>query len=705
MFKPFKPASSGSRLFVENRFENVRGPVETIVGPGNVFTSETDLLLYSYDSGLDRARPEAVVRFTATSQVAGVVRILYEAGIPYVARCSGTNLSGGCIPLRGGVILNLASLNKILRIDTAKNFAVVEPGVINMALQQELGKAGYFYPPDPASQKVCSIGGNVGENAGGPSCLKHGVTSNHVIALDVVTPEGGTAHWSVNDPGPDMVGLFVGSEGTLGIATGIWLNIVKNPACVKTALAAFPSLETAISAVTGIIASGVVPRAIEAMDRITVEAVEGHTKAGYPRDAEAVLIIEFDGAQTAVETESKIAETMCRKNSCSLWRIASEECERNLLWEGRRGSYAAMSRLAPNILVEDGVVPRPKLPEALALIREITAKHGVRAGLVFHAGDGNLHPNMVFDERNRKETYRVKKAGYEILKACVDLGGSISGEHGVGVNKRVAMHWLFDETALDLFRGIKLSLDHKTLANPDKITPVSSEKISRRPSLFGRLSPEAVEIAEQVRARYARRQPSVIVGWGTRLPKHFRGHDVPELSLKKLRRIIDLDPANFTVTFEAGIDTAHLKKAVAREGCHLLLPETAESVGGLMASRAYPGIRNMALGAQLLLPDGRIAEFGGKVMKNAAGYDLSKFLVGSWGAFGIILALTLRLYPKPFEGGDITSAPAPFVPDETRRSLKKVFDPENLFNPFIFGQQKNFTTERTETRKEDTENV
>lgn len=677
-------------MFKKHRFSKASGKIKEIAGPGNVFCSEADLLLYSYDSGLDRAKPEAVVRITDRSLIAPVVKCLYENEIAYVARGSGTNLSGGCVPLKGGVVLNLSLLNKILEVDTAENFAVVEPGVCNMALQNRLAETGHFYAPDPASQRVCSIGGNVGENSGGPRCLKYGVTSNHVIRMEWVTPEGKTARWSVDDPGPDMLGLMVGSEGTLGIATKIWLKILKEPESIRTALCSFPSVEAAITAVTEIIKAGVVPRTIEAMDKITASAVEARVHAGYPANAEAVLLMEVDGSRQKTERDIKIVETICRNNSCLDWRPAATPEEREKLWEGRRGAYAAMSRLAPNVLVEDGVVPRPKLPEALKSVRDIASRYEIKVGLLFHAGDGNLHPNIIFDERNRDETRRVKKAGYEILKACVALGGSISGEHGIGVEKRVGMSWLYDSGTIELFRGVKSAFDPENLANPDKIIPVSQHTEIRQALLKPaprEWSQEAGEIVREVRERAQRSRPSVISGLRTRLKALNPDYKKEELlPLETMRSIVDLDKPNYTVTVEAGIDLPSFKKELAAEDCHLRIPDMEGTLGGILASKAWIPARDLVLGMQVLLPDGTIADLGGKVVKNVAGYDITKLMLGSWGAYGIILTVTLKLHSQAQPAGK-KEAPRPasmFKPGEYHRKLKKAFDPGNLFNPWIF---------------------
>ncbi|MFH1620301.1 MAG: FAD-linked oxidase C-terminal domain-containing protein [bacterium] len=675
-------------MFRKDRFHRIRKSIEAVVGPENVFTSEADILLYSYDSGLDRARPEAVVRFTDSLQVSPVVKILCAGGMPYVARGSGTNLSGGCVPLKGGVILNLAPLSRILEIDTVNNLAVVEPGVCNMALQDELAKTGHFYAPDPASQRVCTIGGNVGENAGGPRCLKYGVTSSHILKLDVVTPEGETVHWSVDDPGPDLVGLMVGSEGTLGTAIRIWVRILPEPQNIATALAAFPDMEPALEAVTGMISSGILPRTLEAMDRVTVEAVEAHMKTGWPADCGAVLLIELDGDRCSVEKETELAEKICRKNSCLSWSLASGKEEREKLWEGRRGAFPAMARLAPNVLVEDGVVPRPRLPEALRRVREIASRYDIKVGLLFHAGDGNLHPNIIFDERNLDETRRVKKAGYEILKTCVALGGSISGEHGIGVGKRVAMSWLYDSAALELFRKVKGAFDPEGLANPDKLNPVetSSGQAVLRP-LRGNRSAAADSVIGKVKERFRRGAPSVITGLKTKFPPS-AGDYAPgeELPLSGADGILELDRGNCTVTAESGAALISLKKKLSAEGLHLHVPDMPGTLGGLLATRAWTPVRELVLGLDLLLPDGSVVCLGGKVMKNVAGYDLTKLVLGSCGAYGVILSATMRLHARPAGTGRKNAiAPArTFVPGYHHIRLKKVFDPGNLFNPWLF---------------------
>ncbi len=693
-------------MFRKHRFENedIRKELEAIVGSENLFTDEAELLMYSYDAGMARARPEAVVRFTSTDQVAPVVKALYAGGIPFLPRIAGTNLSGGTIPLKGGVILNLSLLNKIRQIDTVKRVALVEPGVVNMRLQQELDKFGFFYAPDPASQRVSTIGGNIGENAGGPQCLKYGVTSDNIERLEVVTPEGEVRLWSYRDPGPDLMGLLIGSEGTLGIVTRAWLKILEKPKFVKTAVAAFSSIENAIEAVTRIIGAGIVPRALEAMDKVSLNAAmrgaagsAGEKGAAhYPAGTEAILLIELDGASDRkISAELRAITDICKASFASVVTTAADSAERDALWQARKGAYPAMARLAPNVMVEDGVVPRPLLPEALKETREIIAKYKLNAGLIFHAGDGNLHPNIIFDERDTQEVRRVKKAGYEILRSCIRLGGSISGEHGIGVEKRVAMNWMYDAPTLDFFGAIKAAFDPKNLANPDKILPVAEDRqagpASLQPDLLGEA---AAVLLNELKIRHASGEKSTVTGLGTR-HQRARGGGKPlykALDTTQLNRILELDQANFTVRAEAGVPVRELRKWLKKAGFSVALPDMEGTLGGLIAAKAWPAARDILLGMDVALADGSALSLGGKTVKNVAGYDAMKLFCGSLGAYGVILTLTLRTafdaQQEKAEGCQESAGAKDFTPDEYHRRLKKAFDPQNLLNPWIYEESK-----------------
>ncbi|OGS08564.1 MAG: hypothetical protein A2270_01855 [Elusimicrobia bacterium RIFOXYA12_FULL_51_18] len=676
-------------MFKKHRIEGIRRDLEKAVGAENVFTDDAEILMYSYDAGMARAKPEAVLLFTSTNQVAPVVKILYAAGIPFLPRIAGTNLSGGTIPLRGGVILNLSLLNKIRQIDTVNRMALVEPGVVNLRLQQELDKFGFFYAPDPASQKVSTIGGNIGENAGGPQCLKYGVTCDNVERLEVVTPEGDIKLWAHSDPGPDLMSLIIGSEGTLGVVTRAWLKILEKPKIIKTAVAAFASIDNAISAVTKIIGAGIIPRALEAMDKVSLDAAKKSLKTDYPPGTEAILLIELDGSSDRKITgELRHIEDICKASFSTYFRTAADPAEREALWQARKGAYPAMARLAPNVLVEDGVVPRPRLPEALKETRDILSKYKITAGLLFHAGDGNLHPNMIFDERDVQEVKRVNKAGYEILKSCIRLGGTISGEHGIGVEKRVAMNWMYDAATLDFFDAIKKAFDPKDLANPDKILPVAEDRRAKensfQPDLLGEA---AAALISELRLRRDKGVKSAVKGLGTRLYADPAARGAKALETAGLNRILDLDRENLTIRAEAGLPVRELKKWLKKAGYGVALPDLDGTLGGAIAAKAWPDMRHILLGMDVAMADGSVLSFGGKTVKNVAGYDALKLFCGSLGAYGVILTVTLRTAldagPQQGPAKDVRNK---FRPDDYHRRLKKAFDPGNLLNPWIYGE-------------------
>lgn len=658
--------------------------LKKLVAPGSFLDSEADLAVYSYDAALDRGRPEAVVVPASADEVKRVVAGCAKERIPFVARGAGTNLSGGCIPLRGGVVIALSRLNKILEIDTAKGFAVVEPGVVNLSLQKELEKVGFFYAPDPASYKVSTIGGNLSENAGGPRCLKYGVTTNHVLALEAVLPDGSVKKFSLEDSGPEVLSLIVGAEGTLGVVVRVWVKILPLPKTIRTLLAGFPSIDAAVDCVSAIIAAGIVPRVLEALDRVTVESVEAYAHAGYPK-TEAVLLIEVDGDEGDAAREARAVLELCKKFQASEVREAQSEAEREKLWEGRRGAYAAMARLAPNVMVEDGVVPRDKLPEVVRKINEICARYKLTAGLLFHAGDGNIHPNVAYDERDVDQTRRVKAAGREILQACVDLGGSLSGEHGIGIDKREAMGWLFSPQALDLFRKIKKSFDPDELANPDKLFPLPDEQ--KRATVFPRKAHDLTRgqafLVDLAKTATANRSAMRVVGSGSRL--RFEASGLEALPTTAMREVVDFDKKNLTVTVEAGLSPRELAMVLSKDGFYARLPDCGGTLGGLYATKAWPGLRDDLLGMRVLLADGQVVDLGGKVVKNVAGYDVPRLMIGSWGAFGVILELTFKLYSRPPKiFWAVNPEPKPFVPDDWHRKLKQAFDTDNRLNPWLF---------------------
>ena len=445
-----------------------------ICGPAGVLHEPLELLTYECD-GLShlRASPSLVVLPSSASQVQAVVRLCNREGIPFVARGHGTGLSGGALPVPGGIVVALSRLNRVLAVDIANRRVTVEPGVTNLDITKAVAAHGYYYAPDPSSQQVCSIGGNIAENSGGAHCLKYGFTVHHVLALDVVLPDGELVHIGsplADAPGPDLVGLFVGSEGTLGIATKIVVRILRKPESVQTLLAAFDSIDAAGGAVSAIIGGGIIPAAVEMMDALAIRAAEAAVQPGFPV-AETILIVELDGPAAEVRTLFGVVEETCRQQGATTVEIARDEQHRARIWRGRKAAFAAMGRVSPNYYVQDGVVPRTRLPEVLARIRRLEARSGLRIGNVFHAGDGNLHPLICYDERVPGEADRAAEVAGEILLYCVEAGGSITGEHGVGADKAGSMPKMFTDDDLDVMQAVRAAFDPRRLSNPGKVFP------------------------------------------------------------------------------------------------------------------------------------------------------------------------------------------------------------------------------------------
>src|SRR3954471_18617071 len=418
-----------------------------------------------------RVVPALVALPGTVAEVQAVVRICNDEGLPFVARGAGTGLSGGALPVAEGVVISLARLTQILEVNVDEGHVVVEPGVANLDVTRAVAPSGFYYAPDPSSQQVCTIGGNVAENSGGAHCLKYGFTSNHVLAAEIVLPDGELVELSVWDEGPDLLGLFVGSEGTLGIATKLTLRVLRAPEAVRTLLAGFAHTDDAGGAVSGVIAAGILPAAIEMMDAITIEAAEAAVQANYPEGCGAVLIIELDGPVAQVEEDLAHVEAVCRAHSAREIRIASDPADRASVWRGRKAAFAAMGRVSPDYYVQDGVVPRTMLPAVLRRIDELSQEHGLRVGNVFHACDGNLHPLVLYDARVAGEAARAEELAQQILVACVDAGGSITGEHGVGSDKACSMPLMFGEQDLAAMQRLRRAFDPEGLANPGKLFP------------------------------------------------------------------------------------------------------------------------------------------------------------------------------------------------------------------------------------------
>jgi len=462
-------------VLTDVRKRELRRELEAIVGRGAVLSDPDELLVYESDAlTLFRALADFVVFPTSAEHVSAIVKLANRAELPFVARGAGTGLSGGCLPAEGGVVISLMRMNRVLEVDYDNQIAVVEPGLVNLHLSWAVGPAGYYYAPDPSSQQACTIGGNIANNSGGPHTLKYGVTVNHVLGLEVVMPDGeivwlgGKTHES---QGYDLTGVFVGSEGTFGIATKIVVRILRKPQAMRTMLAVFDRLEQASAAVSAIIARGVVPAAVEMIDQLTIQAVEDAFGCGYPRDAAAALLVELDGLAAGMATQVECIVQACRDNGARELRTAKDEAERQLLWKGRKSAFGAYGRVSPAYMVMDGVIPRTKLPYVLSRVNEIVATHGLRVGNVFHAGDGNLHPNILYDPRVPGEEERVVQAGAAIMRLCAEVGGSISGEHGIGLEKVDFMPLIFSPADLDFMQRLKCAFNPTGRCNPGKMFP------------------------------------------------------------------------------------------------------------------------------------------------------------------------------------------------------------------------------------------
>jgi glycolate oxidase len=418
-----------------------------------------------------RAIPELVVLAASAADVQAVVTLCAEHGVPFVARGAGTGLSGGALPVADGIVISLARLNRVLDVDLEHGRVIVEPGVTNLEITKAVAADGFYYAPDPSSQQVCTIGGNVAENSGGAHCLKYGFTVNHVLAADVVLPSGELVTLARTDEGPDLLGAFVGSEGTLGIAVRITVRVLRVAETVRTLLAGFPSTDTAGDAVSHVIAAGILPAAIEMMDALTIEAAEAAVAPGYPEGAGAVLIIELDGASAQVAEDSAVVEAICREDGAFEIHAAETADERARVWRGRKAAFAAMGRISPSYYVQDGVVPRTRLHEVLHKIGELEREHGLRVANVFHAGDGNLHPLVLYDDRVEGEAELAELVATKILDLCIDAGGSLTGEHGVGVDKACSMPKLFGARDLETMLRLRTAFDPAGLANPGKAFP------------------------------------------------------------------------------------------------------------------------------------------------------------------------------------------------------------------------------------------
>lgn len=449
----------------------VRIKLREIVGGNALLERTEELALYEYDGSVDKSRPEIVVFPKTAAHVAAIVKLAAEHGLPIVGRGAGTGLSGGAIPRAGGIMIGFARMNRILDIDIPNEHATVEPGVVNLDISAAVAPFGYFYAPDPSSQRACTIGGNVAENAGGPHTLAYGVTTNHILGLEYVLPDG-TIHTTMADsPGYDLIGLLTGSEGTMALITKIIVRLMRQPERIKTILAICNDPGDAANTVAEITARAITPVAVEMLDGEMLRMVEDATHAGYPKDAAAVLLIELEGLVEAVEEQTEQIREACAKCGVREVRVARSAEERDLLWKGRKNAFGAVGRVSPSYYVQDGVVPRTQIAPTLRRIAEVAAKYGLGISNIFHAGDGNMHPIILFNSHIPGELEKAKAAGEEILEWCIGVGGSITGEHGVGMEKNEMMHRLFSQESLDCMKSLKLLFDPENRLNPGKVLP------------------------------------------------------------------------------------------------------------------------------------------------------------------------------------------------------------------------------------------
>lgn len=449
-----------------------------LLGPRAVFSRPEDVIVYEYDYGLDRGAPEIVVLPETTGEVQAIVRLARAHGVAVTPRGAGTGIAGGAVPHRGGLLIATARMRRILRVDVENRCAVVQPGVVNLDLSKATEPLGLFFAPDPSSQKASTIGGNIGNNAGGPHCLALGVTTNHVLGMEVVMEDGEVVRLggaAPDTPGLDLTGLMVGSEGTLAVVTEATVRLLPLPEAVQTTVAVFKSMEQASEAVSAIIARGMLPAALEIMDRLALTAIEAAFHAGYPPDAGAVLLVEVDGLSENVEVQAAVIEEVCRQTGAMEIRAAATPEARARLWAARKGAASAMGRIAPNYYLHDAVVGRTRLPEILAKVTRVAERYDLPIANLFHAGDGNLHPMIMFDAREPGIMERVFAAGQEIVVACIQAGGTITGEHGVGLEKQRFMPMIFSDADLDVMERMRRALDPEHRLNPDKILPTGAQ--------------------------------------------------------------------------------------------------------------------------------------------------------------------------------------------------------------------------------------
>jgi len=618
-----------------------------------------ELLTYEVDAGYDRGRPDGVFFPESTKDVGMIVRWAAPQHVPLIARGAGTGLSGGAVPEHGGIVVSLARMDQVVELDPAGRSAVVQVGVVNLAFDGLVKEHGLYYPPDPSSGRSSLIGGNLGENAGGPHCFKYGVTTNYITGLDVVLADGRAVRVggrALDYPEYDLCGVLVGSEGTLAIATHAYLRLIRNPPGVKTMMVAFDSEEQAGEAVSAVIAAGLVPATLEMMDQRGMRIIEAYTPVGLPIDAGAVLIVEVDGYPVGLDAQmEEVADILTSHGGFDL-KIAQSEAERAAIWYGRKSFAGALARLAPNFYLVDITVPRSRLADTLAAVTRICDGYGLTVGHVFHAGDGNLHPAIVFDARDRAVAAKVFTACDEIVALCIERDGSITGEHGVGMEKRAYMPLMYTGAELAAMTDIKTIFDPASLLNPGKIFPAELPPIERqspRTPAGDTFAPATAQEAAAGLAGLAAAGKTARIGSAA---KGDPGAADVWLSTSRFRGVAAFAPDDLYITVGAATPLTEVHGFLADRGMQapLVSPWPDATIGGLVAANVnspqrmrYGGLRDVLLATTVALADGRVIRAGRPVVKNVAGYDLPKLFVGSHGTLGILTDITLKLFPQP----------------------------------------------------------
>lgn len=631
--------------------------------PGQILTSPAQTAAYQLDAGMERHIPDGVVLPENAAQVSMLARWAAQHGISLTARGAGTSFTGGSIAAPGGVIVSFARMKEIVEVNETNRQAVVQPGVITNVLQRYILPLNLVYPPDPASHSVCTLGGNIAENAGGPHCLKYGVTGNYVLGLQTVLAGGQVVSLggkALDPPEYDFTSLVTGSEGTLVLVTAATLLLRRPFQGVQALTASYTTVAQAGMAVSAVIAAGLIPATIELMDNGMINIVEDYLNAGFPREAGAMLIIDVDGYPESLDAQLSQVADILRKFQPIEVKTARTTQERELLWRGRRSAAGAISRISPNELLVDVSVPRSLLAETILAINQIGQKHSFRVCYLAHAGDGNLHPNLLCDFSKQGERERALLAGGEILHHCAQIGGSISGEHGVGLEKRDYLNTMYAPGEIDAMLEIKQVFDPQNLLNPGKIFPVDHkpdrESFTRRASLPGTYFQPAspVEAADGLRALQAAGTPTNITGGRT----HWRG-DPPQgtvLSSARMHGIQKISADDLYVTARGGTSLAELQQVLAERGFWIPVHsgQSESTLGGALAANAngplralYGGLRDQLLAVEVVLADGRLMRFGKPLVKDVAGYNLSKLQVGAYGTLGLITEATMKLVPLP----------------------------------------------------------